>query len=242
MVWFKVDDGFPRHPKVLRIPREDNLRALAIGTWTLCGAWSASNRLDGYVPTYAIDEAGGTIAGAEALVVVKLWRKVRDGYRFVNWAEWQPTRAELDEKKENERVRKANQRAARKASGGAAVSADVPAGHIAGPTTSRPVPSRPDPSPSRPDDDQSSRGNSRALSTAGDDPVHNRLYAKIVEVCAEHGVTLHPLVVPDVIEFIEKRRGPGAKPIQAVERYFPGAIKSSWPEVEQFIYEKGLAS
>ena len=64
----------------------------------------------------------------------------------------------------------------------------------------------------------------------------------LVAVCAEHGVTLHPLVVPDVIEFIEQRRGPRAKAIQAVDRYFPDAIARSWPEVEQFIHTKGLAS
>lgn len=70
----------------------------------------------------------------------------------------------------------------------------------------------------------------------------NSLYAKIITTVSEMGITLHPLVVADVIDFIDQRRGPKAQPIQAPERYYPGAIRSSWAEVQQFIHQKGLAS
>lgn len=141
MAWFKVDDGFNSHPKVIQIPRTDDLRALAAGTWTLCGTWSSKHRLDGYVPDYAIEEAGGTVAGADALVAVKLWHRRKGGYRFHNWAEFQPTRAEMEEASEKERVRKAKYRARLNGNDGGGKSAEVPPGQKRNPDT----PTRPDP-------------------------------------------------------------------------------------------------
>ena len=236
MSWFKVDDGFYGSDKVMLLPR--GVRAEAIGTWTLCGTWSADKERDGLVPTHVVEEVGGTFPGAEALVEVKLWKRVRNGYRFINWEKYQPTRAENEARREKDASRQAEYRARQKAQKDAGESANVTPLRGRSPS----LPSRPVPTRSRPDDDQSSRGNERALSTAGDDPVHNSLFEKVVAVCAEHGVTVHPLVVPDLIEFIERRRGPRAKRIEVPERYFPGAIASSWPEVEQFIHTKGLAS
>jgi hypothetical protein len=236
MSWFKVDDGFYGSDKVLLIPRAQ--RAEAVGTWTLCGTWSADKERDGFVPTHIVEEVGATIPGADALVAVKLWRKRAGGYQFVNWEKYQPTRAENDARREKDASRQAAYRDRQKARKDADESADVT------PLRSRSssLPSRSRPDPSRPDDDQSSRGKSRAVIHSGDDPVSNSLVSKVVGVCAEHGVTIHPLVVPDLIDFIEQRRGPRAAPIQAVDRYFPGAIRDSWPEVEQFIHQRGLAS
>ena len=72
MSWFKVDDGFYSHPKVLAIPRP--MRPVAIGTWLLTGTWSATQLTDGRVPAHMLDELGASPEGAEMLVAVRLWR------------------------------------------------------------------------------------------------------------------------------------------------------------------------
>ncbi|WP_065961229.1 hypothetical protein [Curtobacterium sp. UCD-KPL2560] len=93
MPWFKVDDGLPSSRKVLGIPRRDRLAA--IGLWTLGGAWSAKELQDGAVPSYMIVELGGTRRVAEALVTAGLWSRTSTGYSFVNWDEFQPTKADV---------------------------------------------------------------------------------------------------------------------------------------------------
>jgi len=45
-----------------------------------------------------------------------------------------------------------------------------------------------------------------------------------------------------VVEFIESRRGRNRPPVKVPTKYYPDAIRQSWPEVEKFIHEKGLAS
>jgi hypothetical protein len=112
MVWFKIDDAFYSHPKVLSMPRA--IRAQAIGTWTLAGAWSASQLTDGAIPAYMIDELGGTLEAAAALVKAGLWQRTGKGFRFKDWAEYQYTRAEVEAHREGERKRKAAYRAAKR--------------------------------------------------------------------------------------------------------------------------------
>jgi hypothetical protein len=111
--WFKVDDGFYSHEKVLTIPRA--LRAEAVGTWTLCGTWSADKDRDGYVPAHMIEELGASVEGAVALVDAKLWRRKRSGFVFINWSEFQPTREEKAERRLAEAARKAEYRARKSA-------------------------------------------------------------------------------------------------------------------------------
>jgi hypothetical protein len=236
MVWFRVDDGFYSHPKTLLIPRDK--RALAVGTWVLCGTWSASKRLDGFVPFHMLDEVAASVEGAEALVAVKLWRKTKQGYQFNNWSEFQPTRAEMDEQKEKDRVRKANYRATRNASKSAGESENVPTGQVRNPA----LPSRPVPSRKEIDITHLPETSQEQLSTSEDEPVSNPLVRKIVEAVHDGGVDIHPLVVPDIIAFVDERRGTRSGPVKVPERYYPTTIRHSWPEVQQFIYEKGLAS
>jgi hypothetical protein len=137
VAWFKVDDGFYSHAKVLSIPRAS--RAAALGTWIICGTWSADKLTDGLVPAHMVEELGGSIDGAEALVLVGLWRSRRGGYLFVNWAEFQPTRENIETQRKSERDRKAAYRASK--SGGSPK--DVPTGQTRipnTPTRTRPVP------------------------------------------------------------------------------------------------------
>jgi hypothetical protein len=110
MPWFKVDDGLPSSRKVLGIPRRDRLAA--IGLWTLAGAWSAKELQDGAVPSYMIVELGATRRVAEALVSAGLWSRTSSGYAFVNWDDFQPTKADVLSAREKnaEKLRKWRQR------------------------------------------------------------------------------------------------------------------------------------
>lgn len=94
MAWFKVDDGLPASRKILSIPR--SVRLSSVGLWTLAGAWSAHQELDGMVPDYMVSELGGTPRLVSALINAGLWSAVPNGSQFNNWREYQPTRSDLD--------------------------------------------------------------------------------------------------------------------------------------------------
>lgn len=134
MPWFKVDDHLHASRKAAKAG------VAAMGLWVLAGSWSAAEELDGFVPGYMVARLGATQEAADALVFAGLWvlaeHDGEDGYRFHQWDEYQPTRAQLEAKREEarERMRRARAR------GG-----DVRAN---GEGTSRavaPTPTRPDP-------------------------------------------------------------------------------------------------
>ena len=140
MAWFKVDDGLASSRKILSIPR--SVRLSAVGLWTLAGAWSAGEELDGSVPDFMVTELGGTPRLVAALVKSGLWEEVADGSQFSNWAEYQPTRAELEAARAKETERKRCWRERQHP-------ASVPPGQDAGrePESGHPDPTRPDPTP-----------------------------------------------------------------------------------------------
>lgn len=152
MVWFKVDDGLPSSEPVMRIPRR--YRAAAIGLWTLAGAWCAKELTDGRVPEFMVEELGGTKAAAEHLVAAGLWAPCDDdskrfqassdtGWRFVNWADYQPTKAQVIAARKAEAERKQRQRERMSRRDTAGTEPGVPGeSHRA---SEDPVPSRPDP-------------------------------------------------------------------------------------------------
>lgn len=80
MTWFRVDDSFAQHPKVLAIPRKD--RPAAVGLWMLAGTWCAANTTDGFVPAHLPGEFGCHARQADALVTAHLWVQVDGGWRF----------------------------------------------------------------------------------------------------------------------------------------------------------------
>lgn len=162
MAWFKVDDAFHSSKPVMRIPRRN--RAAAVGLWTLAGTWSSQEETDGFIPEYLLEELCGTPALAGILVRVGLWEHVtgesqetysernanvnvtyRDpvepGWQFRKWSDYNPLKSELEEKRESERIRKANYRKSQQRPD------NVPAGHPEGhqAESSPPDPTRPDP-------------------------------------------------------------------------------------------------
>ena len=87
MTWFKVDDRFGDHPKVIAAGNA------AVGMWIRCGAWCAQHGADGRVPKQLLSRFG-TQTQANRLVEVGLWQDGGDVYVFRDWAEYQPLAAE----------------------------------------------------------------------------------------------------------------------------------------------------
>lgn len=104
MPWFMVDDAINTDEKVLAL--DPQLKAEAMGTWVLCGAWSSQRLKDGSVPKAIVTAMGGTDRGAEALVATGLWKKARGGYRFHNWEKFQRTKAQVEARRVDEAERK----------------------------------------------------------------------------------------------------------------------------------------
>lgn len=110
MVWFKIDDGFYDHPKVV------GLDVAAVGLWALAGAYCARHLTDGTITDKQVRQIGGTRRQAEKLVAAGLWRSEGASpsarrYVFNDWREFQPTRDDVEEKRAIDRQRKAEARA-----------------------------------------------------------------------------------------------------------------------------------
>ena len=106
MPWFKVDDTFPHHAKVLAAGNA------AVGLWTRAGAWSMQQLTDGFVPQH-VARTLGTPGEAKRLVDVGLWLRVEGGYEFHQWDQRQPSREKVEAERHaaTERQRHARERA-----------------------------------------------------------------------------------------------------------------------------------
>lgn len=101
MVWFKIDDKLHEHSKAHRAGVE------AIGLWALAGSYCGDNENDGFVPERVLTRWVPTAAKgkrlAQRLVDVALWLPGElDGERgwwFHDWKEFQPTAAEIADKR-----------------------------------------------------------------------------------------------------------------------------------------------
>ena len=90
MPWFKVDDGFHGHPKVVE------LSLAAVGIWALAGSWCAKYLTDGVITLRAIERMEGDEALALELVARGLWLEIADGFMFKDWAEYQPLKVAIE--------------------------------------------------------------------------------------------------------------------------------------------------
>lgn len=142
MTWFKVDDGWWSHPKVIPLECSDP-RSI----WVTAGSWCAQHLTDGYLPEYALkmitDLRGSKLkAACDDLVEAGLWRRAPGGYQFHDWEKYQPSRAEIEKRREADRERKSLGRIRRKES------ERSPRG--IGAESASPVPSRPVQTPQPP--------------------------------------------------------------------------------------------
>ena len=104
MTWVKLDDGFYDHPKV------EGLSLAAVGLWTLCASYAGKHLSDGFVSDTRVQRLGGTDSLAGELIDAGLWDAVDDGIQFHDWAEYQFTRAAVEEKRASDRERQRRRR------------------------------------------------------------------------------------------------------------------------------------
>ena len=117
--WFKVDDGFHGHPKVVE------LSTSAVGVWTLCGSWCAKYLTDGAVNLKTIRRLGGDESDALELVQSGLWFETEAGYQFKDWDDYQPLKAAVEAEREAAQERMRLVRAKRKGTSSGEVQANV---------------------------------------------------------------------------------------------------------------------
>lgn len=168
MTWHRSDDGFPEHPKSDALAEHfgDDWATCAVAfmAWHHMGCDCAARRTDGVfnasrarrvvrAPAEVVDRA------LAALVKVGFLDKHRDGFVFHDWAEYQPTRAELDAERAAKTERQKRWRENRPknrdavdgrvdASTTASETRDGSVGRRVGDGGVDGAPSRPDPSPS----------------------------------------------------------------------------------------------
>jgi hypothetical protein len=100
MAWFKIDDSFHSHPKVLAAT------PAALGLWVVAGAWCSSNLTDGLVPDYVLPRLVADAADlAKQLVTAGLWRRTKGGFLFHDWLDYNPSAATIKAEREAARQR-----------------------------------------------------------------------------------------------------------------------------------------
>lgn len=109
MTWTKLDDRFPRHPKVLR--------AGPHAAWLyVCGLCYANEHLtDGMIPKECVPSLTALPKPSQAamkLAEVGLWEDTGDAFRVHDFHEYNQSADEIREYRERERVRKASERKA----------------------------------------------------------------------------------------------------------------------------------
>lgn len=102
MTWFRVDDTLAFHQKTVKAGNA------SMGLWVRAGSWCAQQLTDGHVPAEIANQLG-TAPQIARLVAVRLWVEVDGGYQFHEWtdgsAQRQPTRAEVEDRREKQRNR-----------------------------------------------------------------------------------------------------------------------------------------
>jgi hypothetical protein len=101
--WFRLDDRFHSHPKIITAGNE------ATGLYVRCGTYAAEHLTDGFVPEniavlYGASQirsrgdagASGAESLADTLVRVKLWRRVRGGWKMRDYLEYNPSKEAVD--------------------------------------------------------------------------------------------------------------------------------------------------
>lgn len=240
MSWFKVDDKFYSWKELLGIPR--SIRAEAAGLWTLAGTWSADHLTDGKIPVHMIEELAGSIAAADALVAAKLWKKSRGNYQFVKWSKDQPTRTQVEQRREEERDRKAayRQRMAESRGETGQSPENVPAGQS--PVPNPPSRSRPDPINNQ---DLTGHHQLRNGGTTGDNPVQpvdkylaalEAAQANLSKLTGQEVERIQATVVVDHVLGKASRGRPVADPTKYVLR----AIAQDKIGFERFVFEGRL--
>jgi hypothetical protein len=90
--WFRLDDSFHSHPKVIAAGNE------AVGLYVRCGTYAAQHSTDGFIPEQ-VALLYGTQKLADTLVRAKLWRRVRGGWRMPDYLDYNPSKEAVDKER-----------------------------------------------------------------------------------------------------------------------------------------------
>jgi hypothetical protein len=103
--WFRLDDSFHSHPKVIAAGNE------AIGLYVRCGTYAAEHLTDGFIPEH-VALLYGSAALADDLVRTKLWRRARGGWRMPDYLDYNPSRLAVENDRKNAAERQKRRREA----------------------------------------------------------------------------------------------------------------------------------
>jgi hypothetical protein len=92
VTWFKVDDGFHCHPKILTAGNE------AIGLWVRCGSYCSQHMTGGRVPR-AIALMYGDMTLVNDLVKVGLFEPLEDDWLLHDFHDYNPTREQAQQER-----------------------------------------------------------------------------------------------------------------------------------------------
>jgi hypothetical protein len=132
--WFRLEDSFHSHPKVIAAGNE------AVGLYVRCGTYCAEHLTDGFIPEHVM-LLYGSHKLAETLVRTKLLRRVRGGWRMPDYLAYNPSAQTVDKERAAKTER---QRRWREAHGRRPVDASTHASRD-GPVDAPPSPPRPAP-------------------------------------------------------------------------------------------------
>ena len=113
MPWAKLDDGFYDHPKTLRIWRRC---PGAVGLHARAISYCARHSTDGHIMAEIVEGLSPLQRDREqqvkALIEEKAWYQDEDGFVIHDYNDYNPTKAQLEEKRaaDAERKRKSRQR------------------------------------------------------------------------------------------------------------------------------------
>lgn len=158
MPWFKIDDGFHCHPKVLAAGSP------AVGLYVRCGSWAAQQVSDGIVPK-TVARMYGTPRMIKALIDAGLWHQKghvcascptldANSYAIHDFLERNPSRVDIEKERKAKSERQQKWREGKKKTQvnqgeapdvDASTDASPPRHGDAAPDPTRPVPSPPSP-------------------------------------------------------------------------------------------------
>jgi hypothetical protein len=144
VTWFKIDDGFSDHRKVIALQQSKHWKG-ALALWTLAGSWCSRHLSDGFVPAPVVTRLGASPQEAGALVAVGLWTEAEGGYQFHGWDEHNPSREHVEAKRAAQRERVTRHR--EKRAGNASCNALQQNHESVSNAIVTPPPTRPDPDP-----------------------------------------------------------------------------------------------
>ncbi|MFN4000901.1 hypothetical protein [Microcella sp.] len=261
MSWLKLDDQLGVHRKVIKIQRRTRLECM--GLWTLALSASGRGLTDGVLEDFELDELGAKQALIDELVRVQLWHSTghdcqrcpqppAGGIVIHDYLALNPSKKQVEDKREAERVRKVSQRDnARKAR-------TTPEGQeqvSEHPVPSRPVPSpdltdlspRPESSPDPsvreigPDEGQEITLEQHAANLAESLGVR-KIDATRDLLAATAETPLTDLGALAIVEAVMRRRDPRQQPVRDVDAYIAGTCRQNPHEIRELADTIGARS